>query len=296
VLDLAIKGGTVVDGTGGPRRRADVGIRDGRIVSIGQLEEGASRTIDATGLVVAPGFVDIHTHYDAQVWWDPVLTPSSLHGVTTVIAGNCGFTLAPMAPQHTDYITRMLAGVEGMPLEALIASVPYNWGDFGEFLDQVDERVVVNVGFMVGHSTVRRLVMGGDAVGGTPSPAQIEAMCRLLGESIDAGGLGLSSSRGDAHHDGDGNPVPSRAASDDELVILARVVGEYEGTSLEFIPSKIGSPPRVRPGGFEVMTQMSAAANRVINWNVLQAHAHHPDQAGRCFEHRTRPATTGHGS
>src|SRR5262245_22665407 len=135
MLDLVFAGGTVVDGTGAPGRRADVGVRGDRIVAIGDIDEPAAQTIDADGLVVAPGFVDLHTHYDAQIFWDPALTPSSLHGVTTAIMGNCGFTLAPMTPDHVDYITKMLAVVEGMPLDSLLASVPYNWETFGEYLD-----------------------------------------------------------------------------------------------------------------------------------------------------------------
>jgi N-acyl-D-aspartate/D-glutamate deacylase len=127
MLDTLISGGEVVDGSGQPRRRADVGIRDGRVVAIGRIDERAARTIDAAGLVVAPGFVDVHTHYDAQAFWDPALTPSSLHGVTTVVGGNCGFSVAPLTASSATFVREMLARVEGMPLRALEEGAPWDW-------------------------------------------------------------------------------------------------------------------------------------------------------------------------
>src|SRR6266540_52639 len=217
------------------------------------------RTIDADGHVVAPGFVDIHTHYDAQVLWDPATTPSPLHGVTTVVGGNCGFTIAPVEPSETDYLTRMLARVEGMPLESLIAGVPYDWRTFGEYLDR--------------HSAIRRVVMGDAAVGNEADDEQIAAMRRVLAESIAAGGLGFSSSQATTHNDGDGDPVPSRFATPEELVALCEVTGQHAGTTLEFIPAV---------GGFEekhlrLMADMSRAANRPLNWNVLVPNAARAD-------------------
>src|SRR5438445_1511248 len=189
VLDCVIKGGTVVDGTGAPARRADVGIRAGRIVSVGTVGDEAAETIDAGGLVVAPGIVDPHTHYDAQLFWDPAASPSNLHGVTSMIAGNCGFTLAPIAPADADYLRRMMAKVEGMPLPALETGVPWRWRSFGEYLDAVGNRIDLNVGFLVGHCALRRNVMGADAIGNEATAEQLDAMTRLLEESIAAGGL-----------------------------------------------------------------------------------------------------------
>ena len=165
-------------------------------------------TIDADGLVVAPGFVDPHTHYDAQLFWDPAATPSNLHGVTSMIAGNCGFTLAPVDPNDADYLRRMMAKVEGMPLPALETGVPWSWRSFGDYLDALDGRVGLNVGFLVGHSALRRNVMGADAIGNEATPEQqLDAMVRLLHESIAAGGLGFSTTLSFTHSDGDGKPV-----------------------------------------------------------------------------------------
>jgi N-acyl-D-aspartate/D-glutamate deacylase len=265
VLDVKIAGGEVVDGTGAARRRADVGIKDGRVVEISEVEEPATRTIDASGLIVAPGFVDIHTHYDAQAFWDPALTPSPLHGVTTIVGGNCGFTIAPLAASEADYLMRMLARVEGMPLESLAEGVPWNWQSFGEYLDRLDGTLAVNAGFLVGHSALRRVVMGEAAVGEEAKPDHIEQMSALLAESLAAGGLGFSSSQAPTHNDGDGNPVPSRAANRDELISLARVVRDHPGTTLEFIPT-VGA---FADDHVELMTDMSLAANRPLNWNVL---------------------------
>src|SRR6476469_6492176 len=205
MLDCVIKGGTVVDGTGTPGRRADVGIRDGRIVAVGDITEDAAETIDATGLVVAPGIVDPHTHYDAQLFWDPAATPSNLHGVTSMIAGNCGFTLAPVTPEDADYLRKMMAKVEGMPLPALESGVPWTWRSFGDYLNAVDNRVGLNVGFLVGHCAIRRNVMGAEATTKEASPEQLAAMTRLLEDSIAAGGLGFSTTLSFTHSDGDGN-------------------------------------------------------------------------------------------
>src|SRR6187399_2899869 len=174
MLDYVIRGGTVVDGTGAPGTVADVGIRDGRIVAVGKVTEEATTTFDATGLVVCPGFVDPHTHYDAQLFWDPLATPSNVHGVTSIIGGNCGFTLAPVKADDADYLRRMMAKVEGMPLAALENGVDWSWTSFAEYLARLDGTIGVNAGFLVGHCALRRFVMGADAIGNEASPAQID--------------------------------------------------------------------------------------------------------------------------
>jgi N-acyl-D-aspartate/D-glutamate deacylase len=265
MLDTIIRGGTVVDGTGSPGRRADVAISNGRIAAIGEIDNKAARTIDAEGKVVAPGFVDIHTHYDAQVFWDQTLSPSPLHGVTTVIGGNCGFTIAPLEPEHGEYLMRMLARVEGMPIGALEEGVPWNWRSFGEYLDLIDGTLAPNAGFLVGHSTIRRVVMGDRATKGEATADDLAAMQELLDASLRAGGMGFSSSWARTHNDAAGDMVPSRYASEEEMLALCGVVKQHAGTTLEFIPC-LGMFEDFAP---EIMARMSAAADRPVNWNVL---------------------------
>jgi N-acyl-D-aspartate/D-glutamate deacylase len=273
MLDLVVRGGEVIDGTGVERKRADVGVRDGRVIAVGDIDEDASATIDADGQVVAPGFVDIHTHYDAQVLWDAATTPSPFHGVTTIVGGNCGFTIAPIEESEIDYLTKMLARVEGMPLESLLEGVKYDWRTFGEYLDRIDGKLAVNAGFLVGHSAIRRVVMSDDAIGNEASDDQLKRMGQVLAESLAAGGLGFSSSQATTHNDANGDPVPSRFASPDELIELCRVTGEHEGTTLEFIPHVGAFDEQHR----KLMADMSRAANRPLNWNVLVPNAANSD-------------------
>jgi N-acyl-D-aspartate/D-glutamate deacylase len=276
MLDLLLKNGTVVDGLGGPSRRADVGVAAGRITAIGDITEPATRTIDATDLVVAPGFVDPHTHYDAQLFWDPAASPSNLHGVTTVMAGNCGFTLAPCKPADGDYFRKMMAKVEGMPLEALEQGITWDWQSFADYLARLRGNVGVNVGFLVGHSSLRRMVMGESATGNEASPEQIAAMADLLRVCIREGGLGFSTSLSFTHNDGDGEPVASRWASRDEVVELCRVVSEFPGTTLELVTS--GCMNGFSDDEVSLMIDMSLAGQRPINWNVLTVDSADPSR------------------
>ena len=265
MFDLVLRGGTVVDGTGTAPVVADVGIRNGRIAAVGPADEPARTTLDVSGRVVCPGFVDIHTHYDAQLLWDPTASPSVLHGVTTVLGGNCGFSIAPLRAGDAGYIRRMMAVVEGIPLEALEGGGAWEWTSFGQYLDRIDVGLAVNAGFLVGHSTVRRAVMGEAATEDAATPDQLDAMVRLVGESVAGGALGFSSSLGEGHVDGNGRPVPSRVASAGELVALAGAVRDHPGTTLEFIPT-VGPIPAER---MELMADMSLAADRPLNWNLL---------------------------
>lgn len=272
MFDAIIRGGDVIDGTGSTRRRADVGIAGDRITAIDDLSAAdAATVIDATGKAVTPGFVDVHTHLDAQVYWDTTLSPSPLHGVTTVVGGNCGFTIAPLSddPADGDYLMRMLSRVEGMPLESLQEGVPWNWKSTGEYLDSFENTLSINAGFKVGHSALRRVVMGEDAVSRPCTPDELAAMQDLLRAGLDAGGLGFSSSWARTHNDPFGNMVPSRYAEADELIGLCSVLADYEGTSLEFIPM-LGP---FSTEAMELMADMSAAAQSPLNWNVMNVNA-----------------------
>ncbi|MER7038421.1 N-acyl-D-amino-acid deacylase family protein [Streptomyces microflavus] len=285
MLDHLIRRATVVDGTGGPAYTADVGLRGGRIAVIaepGTIAEEAVTSEDADGLVLAPGFVDPHTHYDAQLFWDPYATPSMNHGVTTVAGGNCGFTLAPLhpdRPEDADYTRRMMSRVEGMALAALEEGVDWTWSTFREYLDALEGRIAVNAGFMVGHCALRRHVMGADAVGGQPTPAQMDAMLALFHDAMDAGAWGLSTTQSSTHADGDGEPVASRHALPEELLALSRAVGEHEGTQLEAIVA--GCLDQFSDEEVDLFVDMTAAAGRPLNWNVLTIDAAVPERVPR---------------
>jgi N-acyl-D-aspartate/D-glutamate deacylase len=268
MFDLTIEDGLFVDGTGSPGEHRDVGISKGRIVEIGppgSLGRGRRR-IAATGRVISPGFVDVHTHYDAQVFWDPCLSPSSLHGVTTVIGGNCGFSIAPLSDEDDGYILRMLAEVEAIPAAALAVGASWKWRSFAEYLDAVEAaRPALNFGVMAGHSAIRRAALGARHTDPDPGPEAIADMCALLREALSAGALGFSSSWNSLHKDGEGEPVPSRFSRTDELVALAGEVAAFPGTQIEFIPT-VGA---FTDEHVETMIAMSLAARRTLNWNVL---------------------------
>ena len=265
MLDLKIVGGTIIDGSGGVPYTGSVGIQGDRIVAIGDINEDAARVIDASGKVVAPGFIDIHTHYDAQAFWDPTFSPSCYHGVTTILGGFCGFSIAPLSPESGAYLLPMLARVEGMPADTLRAGVPCDWRTFGEFLDRLEGRVLLNAGFFVGHSAVRRLVMGERANAGEATDAEIAAMRDLVDQSLAEGALGFSTTVSPSHNDAEGNPVPSRFASREEILTLASAVREHEGTSLELLPNL----QRFDQEQVNLLVDYSLAGGRPVNWNVL---------------------------
>ncbi len=278
MLDTILRGGTIVDGTGSPAYQGDVGIKDGRVVSLGEAHESANHVIEADDRIVAPGFIDIHTHYDAQLFWDPMLSPSSLHGFTTMVAGNCGFTLAPVTSSSAPYVREMLARVEGIPSSALEEGVPWTWSDTSGYLDAAGQRLGVNVAFFVGHSTLRRAVMNEAANEREATEDEIEAMCAVLRLSLEAGAIGLSTSLARSHSDHEGRPVPSRLADRAELLRLAAVCGEFDGTSIEVTPIA-GHPWDQEP--IDHLVDLTVTAKRPLNWNAMQVSAANLDECLR---------------
>jgi N-acyl-D-aspartate/D-glutamate deacylase len=295
VIEYLIRNATIVDGSGAPATVGDVGIEDGRIGAVGDLGEKAAaeaaEVIDGTGLVLCPGFIDPHTHYDAQLVWDPYASPSNLHGITTVISGNCGFTLAPIRAEDAGWTLEMMAEVEGMPLAALQAGVPGDWSTFAEYLDRLDGNLGVNAAFLVGHCQLRRYVMGADDGDGPASPEQVEAMVVELRAAIEAGGMGFSSTQSFSHNDADGKPVPSRNATTDELLTLCEVVSDYEGTTLEYITD--GCLQGFTDEEIRRITDMSLRGQRPVNWNVLTVDSRNPEAVDRQLEASRAAAAEG---
>jgi len=266
-FDLVIRGGTIVDGTGLPGYIADLGVRDGRIVKIGRITEGARRVLDADGLAVTPGFIDVHTHYDVQLDWDPLATPSSWHGTTTVIAGNCGFTLAPAKPADVDWLAGMLSRVEGMPRAALRAGLRFTGGGFGDYWRRFDGRLGVNVGSYVGHCAVRRFVMGDDASVRTATADEVAAMQELVRQAMRDGALGFSTSQLAIHVGEDGREVPCNHASREEILALSKVLAEFDRGALEIIPRSFAAG--YDDADRELVLEMYRVSGRPIELNIL---------------------------
>jgi N-acyl-D-aspartate/D-glutamate deacylase len=264
--DLKIAGGELVDGSGAPRRRGDVGVKDGRIVALGDAPGTAAHTIDASGMIVSPGFVDVHTHYDAQVLWDPMLTISPWHGVTSVVVGNCGFGVAPTRPEHRDLVLRTLERVEGMSLAALKAGIGADWPfqTFPEYMDALDRRPLgINVAVMVGHTPVRLSVMGDESTTRAATPAEVAEMKRIVAEAMDVGAVGFATSVSKVHIGYSGRPVPSRLAEFDEMLEIADAVGKSGHGIIHY---NVGRDPRW--GEYERLHRKSG---RPIVWTALLA-------------------------
>ena len=274
--DLVIRDGLVVDGTGAPARRADVAVRDRRLSEIGAVTGRGAREVSAAGLVVAPGFIDPHTHYDAQITWDSLASCSSWHGVTTVVMGNCGFTLAPCRAEDRLTLMRMLTYVEGMPLEALTQGIRWEWETFAQYLDGI-ERIGpwTNVGCFIGHSAIRQYVMGDAAWEREATADEIAGMGRHVTEAMALGAVGLSSTTNKNHVGDRGRPVPSRLAHEDELTTLVRTMGASGRGILELT---IGGTRPDRLAEVDRFAELARAADRPVTLVSLRYNPSHPEE------------------
>ncbi|HEX7034851.1 MAG TPA: amidohydrolase family protein [Pseudomonadales bacterium] len=269
-LDLLIRNGTVVDGSGGPRYRADVGVSGGRIAAIGRLNERAGRVIDADGLIVSPGFVDGHTHMDAQVFWDPLGSCSCYHGVTTAVMGNCGFTLAPCKPDQADLVFRNLERAEDLSRDAMLEGIRWSWESFPEFLDAVEALPKgINYAGYIGHSALRTYVMGERAFEEPANPQDLERMCALVKEAMQAGAVGFSTSRTFNHLTADDRPVASRLADWDEVRAIVNAVGETGKGIFELACEAPGrDPERVREY-FDRLRDLAVESGVTQTWGMF---------------------------
>jgi len=278
-MDLLLRHGSLIDGTGGPARAADVAVDGDRITAVapsGELSPSpGTEVVDLDGLVLAPGFIDIHTHYDAQILWDPDLTPSNWHGVTSVVMGNCGFGVAPTRPEHRDVIVRTFENVEGMSADALGQGIDWCFETFPEYLAEIDRRPKrLNVGAFVGHSTLRLFAMGPEERAATSD--EVSRMRELLRSAMEAGAMGLSTSRAASHQGAFGRPVPSRFAEVGELDALTAVLGELGKGVVE-----IAAGPGV---WLEQFSQLSVDHGVPVTWTALLTRADKPGAALRTVE------------
>src|SRR5580698_4772816 len=249
VPDLIIKGGTLVDGTGAAPRVADVAVDAGRITDVGQISGGGARVIDAEGLLVTPGWVDIHTHYDGQATWDPELAPSSWHGVTTLVMGNCGVGFAPARPDRHDWLIGLMEGVEDIPGTALAEGMQWEWETFPEYLDALERRSwTVDIGTQVPHGAVRAYVMGERGAKNEPaSQKEIDDMRAIVLEALRAGALGFSTSRTIGHRAIDGEPVPGTYAAEDELFGIGSALAAGGQAVFELAPQGVAGEDIIAP-------------------------------------------------
>ncbi len=267
--DLLIKNGTIVDGTRIPAYRGDIGIRGGRIVAMGNLKGSAKRGIDATGLIVAPGFMDLHTHYDAALsGWDPYASLSGWHGVTTVAIGNCGFGFAPVRPEDRERAMLRMERTESIPLEVMKASMRWDWVTFPEFLDSLERHGIgVNAASLVPYSPLRAWVMGNEAARDPnykAKPEEIEQMKHLLKEALDAGGFGFSATFSMANRDYDGGYLPTHVAPREEFLEMAKVLRDYNRGSIEWTMGHA-----LQGLGLDFLVELAETSGRPVNWNAI---------------------------
>jgi N-acyl-D-amino-acid deacylase len=270
--DLLVQNGRIVDGSGMPAFHGDVAISGGKIIELGRLSGPAKRMIDANGAVIAPGFIDNHCHYDAQVTWDPLCTYSCYHGATTVIIGNCSLTLAPVRQTDHETLAGLLSEVEAIPMDVLREAVPWNWETFPEYMDAIGQRLAINVGTLVGHSAVRLYAMGEASQSRAATESELALMSRVLREALEAGALGLSVSRNMSHLDVHGKLIPAAFAPEAEMFSLAQVLREV-GTGV--MQSGGGAAPELRQG---LMSRLSEASGRPVIYNSITHSLHAPQR------------------
>ena len=285
--DLLIKNGRIIDGSGRPAFHGDVGVMRGKIAELGRLDGPARRVIEADGRVVAPGFVDNHCHYDAQVLWDPLCTFSCHHGATTVIIGNCSLALAPVKKQEREKLAGMLSYVEAIPMDVLQAGVPWNWESFPEYMKAIGQRLGVNVGTLVGHSAVRLYAMGEECSDREATADELETMRRLVREALEAGALGLSITRNMNHFDIVGKRIPAACAPESELFALADVLREV-GTGV--IQCGGGTNPEMKD---KLLSRIAQACGRPIMYNTLLEQARQPGRWRTHLQHVEETARQG---
>src|ERR671919_456553 len=284
--DLIVRGGTVVDGSGEPAFAGDVGVDAGRITQVGRVDGDAAEVIDATGKLVTPGFVDVHTHYDGQVTWDPLLTPSSWHGVTTAVMGNCGVGFAPARPDKHAWLVGLMEGVEDIPGAALTAGIRWGWETFPEFLDFLDDQpLALDIGTQVPHGAVRAYVMGERGARNQPATSDdAAAMAAIVREGIEAGALGVSTSRTIAHRAIDGEPVPGTFAAEDELFALGRALADSGAGVFELAPAGVlGEDLAAADREMDWMLRLAEQIDRPVTFAMIQ-HDQDPDQWKRMLD------------
>ncbi len=274
--DVLIKNGLIIDGSGQKAYQGNVLIEHGKVASLGKVHGSAERVIDADGLAVAPGFWDVHTHYDAQFLWDPIATSSSWHGVTTVVMGNCGFTVAPCRREDQDWLVKMLARVEGMDRNVLQHTLPWEWETFGQYLDALEKRGIgINTAVLAGHSAIRRYVMGVEASERAATEHEVARMKEVLKQCLEAGAIGLSSSRVAPHWDGDGKPVPSRLSTLDEYFGLVGVLKEVNAGFIELAAGAEFN--RYEREGRKNLVEIAKRSGRPVCWNVVTHRSDNPN-------------------
>jgi len=285
MADLVIRGALLCDGSGREAAHGDLAVSGGRIAAVGRVAERGAREIDGAGLALAPGFIDVHTHYDCQLFWDPQASPSPWHGVTTVVMGNCGFTIAPCREADRETLMQLLLFVEGMPIETLRAGIGWAWEDFAGYLGALERRGVgPNVAAFIGHSAVRYRVMGRAAVERAATAEECAEMAALVREGMAAGAIGWSTSLSPTHFFGDGTPAPSRLADQAELLALARGLADLERGVIEIAPRTTIGPPADKAEEQRFFAELARASGKVVSWAPLLDNPFAPGSARKIIE------------